>query len=250
MRALRILASPTLAAVLFPFALGLVLEGAVRAGLISKFAIPLPSSILAAIPQLATRNDLAGRFLSTASLAVVSGVLICVLGVLIGVLLYRLPRLGAAAEPLVAGFAAAPLILAYPIFLVFFGRNPSALIAFATVGGLAPVVLKTTEGLKTVRPVFRKVGQTLKLTPRQAFFKIELPAALPTIVTGIRLGFVFGLIHLIAFEFLLNYGGLGGLVAEFSELYNPPATFAAILFVMMLCALVIFVTERLERWIR
>lgn len=246
----RVLLSPRLATVLFPFVLGLLLEAGIAAGMISKFAIPPPSNILAEFPGLFVEHDLVRRFLVTAGLAVVSGVLITVLGISLGVFLYRVRRLGSAAEPLVAGFAAAPLVLAYPIFLVFFGRNPSALIAFATIGGLAPVILKTMEGLNGVRPVFRKVGSTYDLTPRQSFFKIELPAALPTIVVGVRLGFVFGLIHLIAFEFLLNYGGLGGLVAEFSELYNPAATYAAILCVMILSALVFLGMERLQKWIR
>jgi len=236
--------------IITPFLFLYLLELAIGAGLISRFAVPFPSDVLAAIPGLVRDNNLLGRFASTLGMASLAGLLICTLGVALGAFLARFRRIGIAAEPLVGAFAASPMVLAYALFLVFFGRNFVAAVAFAVVGGLPPVILKTREGLSTVRPVFLNVGRSLGISSRQMFFKIELPAALPTIFTGVRLGFVFGLIHLIAFEFLLNFGGLGGLVAELAELYNPPATMAAMLFVIGLSAMVFFVLERAQRWIR
>lgn len=244
------LPSPLVTGIVVPVLFLFLLEALISANVISRFAIPLPSSVLSAIPTLVRDNNLLGRFANTLGLAVLAGALICVIGVALGVLFAKVKWLGRTTEPLVGAFAAAPLILAYPIFLVFFGRSFLALVAFALVGGLAPVILKTREGLNSVRPVFLNVARSLRLTRSQTFFKIELPAALPTIFTGVRLGFVFGLIHLIAFEFLLNFGGLGGLVAELAELYNPTATWAAITFVIGLSAFVFFLLERAQQWIR
>lgn len=245
-----IVRKPATGGVLTLLALGVMLEGAIRQGLINRYAMPLPSSIISAYGGLFTNENILGRLATTATLAVTSFFLIGIIGIAMGVLLARRVALGRAMEPLVAAFAAAPLVLTFPVFLVFFGRTSQALIVFATVGGLAPVILKTMEGLANVRPVLKKVGSAFQLSPRQIFFKIELPAALPTIFTGVRLGCVFGLIHVVAMEFLLNFGGLGGLVAELAERYNPAATYASVSFVILISIVTFVALERIERCLR
>ena len=248
--AASILRKPATTTLLSLVAVGLLLEAAIRAGLVNRFAMPLPSSIIAAYGGLFRNEGILGRLLTTGSLALAASLLIGVIGLLLGILFARRVVLGKAFEPFVAAFAAAPLVLTYPIFLFFFGRTSWALIIFAVVGGIAPVILKTMEGLAEVKPVLKNVGKALQLSPQQMFFKIELPAALPTIFTGIRLGFVFGLIHLVAMEFLLSFGGLGGLVAELAERYNPAATYASVSFVILISIGAFVALERIERWLR
>jgi ABC-type nitrate/sulfonate/bicarbonate transport system permease component len=77
------------------------------------------------------------------------------------------------------------------------------------------------------------VGRALKLTRRQQFWKILLPAALPTVFVGMRLGLVFAMINIVGVEFLINFGGLGQLVNDLAERYDLPGTYAAILFVVL-----------------
>jgi ABC-type nitrate/sulfonate/bicarbonate transport system permease component len=81
--------------------------------------------------------------------------------------------------------------------------------------------------------VLLDVGSSLKLTRRQQFWKILLPAALPTVFVGMRLGLVFAMINIVGVEFLINFGGLGQLVNELAERYDLPGTYAAILFVVL-----------------
>ena len=121
-----------------------------------------------------------------------------------------------------------PIVLVYPLFLVIFGRSAMTIIMIGFVAGLAPVILKTIEGLAGVRPVLLKVGDSFKLTPWQQFWKIVFPAAVPTIFTGLRLGLIFALINIVGVEFLINFGGLGQLINELAERYDLPGTYAAI----------------------
>ena len=65
---------------------------------------------------------------------------------------------GLAYESWVASFAAAPLVLLYPLFLVIFGRNAATIVAMSFLSGLAPVVLKTKEGLDGTRRVLEREG--------------------------------------------------------------------------------------------
>jgi NitT/TauT family transport system permease protein len=140
--------------------------------------------------------------------------------------------------------------LAYPLFLVLFGRSPLTIIMLGFAAGVAPVVLKTIEGLAGARRVLIDVGRSLQATPRQLFRKIMLPAAMPSIFTGLRLGLTFSLINIVGVEFLINFGGLGQLINELSERYDLAGTYAAILFVLLVSVLFFAAMENAERWLR
>src|SRR5207237_743384 len=135
-------------------------------------------------------------------------------------------------------------------FLVIFGRSATTIVMIGFAAGLAPVILKTIEGLAGTRKVLLNVGRSFKVTPSQQFWKILLPAALPSIFVGLRLGLIFAMINIVGVELLINFGGLGQLINELAERYDLPGTYGAILFVILTSILFFAATERLERWMR
>jgi NitT/TauT family transport system permease protein len=189
------------------------------------------------------------RFLLTAWECLAAGVLLTVFGIALGVLLHRVQLFRLACETWVAAMASAPLVLAYPLFLVLFGRSATTIIIMSFLAGLAPVILKTIEGLSSTRRVLVNVGRSFKLTPSQQFWKIYLPSSLPTIFVGIRLGLIFALINVVGVEFLINFGGLGQLINELAERYDLPGVYAAICFVVLVSIVFFATTERAERWL-
>jgi NitT/TauT family transport system permease protein len=228
----------------------LILEAIVLLGLLNPFLMPLPSDVMVALPRIVLEEDALGRFLFTASEAVTAGVIVAIGGVAGGVLLYRFDLLRRATETWVAAAASAPTVLLYPLFLVIFGRNAATIIAMGVVAGLAPLVLKTLEGLSATRAVLIDVGRSFNLTPSQQFWKILFPAALPTVFVGLRIGLIFTMLNIVGVEFLINFGGLGQLINEMADRYDVPGTYAAILFVVLISMLLFILIERLERWLR
>ena len=228
----------------------LVVEILVYADILNRFIIPPPSDVLAAFPRVITEEHVLSRFVLTASEAVAASVLVTIFGVAGGVLLYQFNLLRLATETWVAAIAAAPLVLMYPLYLVIFGRNATTIVMMGFTAGLAPVILKTLEGLSGTRRVLINVGKSFNLTPSQQFWKILFPAALPTIFVGLRLGLIFSLINIVGIEFLINFGGLGQLINELAERYDLPGTYAAICFVILVSVCVFVLMERLERWLR
>lgn len=231
-------------------AIAAALEALLQAGVLNRFIIPPPSAVLSSLWRVFTDEHIPERFLTTAGEALAAGLMISVVGISTGLLLQRWPLMRKATETWIAGFAAAPVVLAYPLFLVLFGRSAWTIIMIGFVAGLAPVILKTLEGLASVRRVLLNVGRAFKLTPWQQFWKIEFPAAMPTIFTGVRLGLIFALINIVGVEFLINFGGLGQLINDLAERYDLPGVYAAILFVILVSVLFFAVLERLERWLR
>ena len=227
-----------------------IVEGLIRGGAINAFVVPLPSQVIAAIPRVVVEEHIPLRFWQTSKEVLWAALLLATVGIGLGVLLYRVRLLRRATESWVGALAAAPIVLMYPLFLVIFGRSATTIVMIGFCAGLAPVILKTVEGLAGTRPVLLDVGRTLKLTRRQQFWKILRPAALPSVCVGMRLGLVFAMINIVGVEYLINFGGLGQLVNDLAERYDLPATYAAILFVVIASVVFFDVTERLERWLR
>jgi NitT/TauT family transport system permease protein len=243
---------------LAPAALGLgsllisiiVIEMLIRAGAINRYIVPLPSQVALSFGRVITEEGVFARFRLTFIEALAAGALIAVVGISVGILLYRVKLLRLACETWVAAFASAPTVLMYPLFMVIFGRNATTIVMMGFVAGLPPVILKTIEGLSGARSVLINVGRSLRLTPVQMFLKILFPAALPTIFVGLRLGLIFTLINVVGVEFLINFGGLGQLINDLSERYDLPGTYAAICFVILVSVCFFIITGRVERWLR
>ena len=227
-----------------------LVEVGIRVGLINRFVVPPPSSVVASLGRVVTEEGIPERFSQTAFEAAGAALLVTLVRVPAVVLLHRFTRLRHIVEGWVAAFAAAPLVLAYPLFLVIFGRSQFTIIMMGFASGVAPVILKTLEGLSGVRRVLVDVGRSLKLTPFQQFRMVLLPAAVPTIFVGLRLGLIFALINIVGLEFLINFGGLGQLINELAERYDLPGTYAAIVFVVLVSVVFFLLLQRIEQWLR
>lgn len=242
--------APKIAGAVTVLAFLALLEAVIRAGWLNRYIVPPPTEVMSAFYRVITEEHVVFRFFFTAAECLATGVLLTVFGIIGGVILQRYELLRQATETWVAALAAAPVVLAYPLFMVIFGRNSLTIIMIGFVAALPPVILKTVEGIAGTRKVLINVGKSFNLTRSQQFWKIQFPAALPVIFTGVRLGLIFGLINVVGVEFLINYGGLGQLIEDLAERYDLPATYAAICFVILVSVLFYMTLEKIERWLR
>lgn len=228
----------------------LAAEILIRGGVISRYIVPPPSEIIGSFYRIVTQEHIVSRFLLTAAECLTAGLMITVFGIAGGVLMHRFKLLQQAVETWVAAMASAPVVLCYPLFMVIFGRSAWTIIMIAFIAALPPVILKTVEGISSTRKVLVNVGRSFNLSPVQQFWKILLPAALPTIFVGLRLGLIFALINIVGVEFLINYGGLGQLIEDLAERYDLPGTYAAICFAILVSVVFFMALEKIERWLR
>jgi NitT/TauT family transport system permease protein len=242
--------APQLAGIGLVVTLLVLLQLLIEAGLVNRFLVPPPSAIFASFRQLVVNEGLLQRFAATTGETFTASFLATLIGILAGWALHRWPTARRAYFGWAVGMAAAPLILIYPLFLVVFGRSMTTIIAMSVVSALTPIVVKTCEGLGSTRPVLINVGRSFSLTPVQQFWMIQFPAAVPTIFNGVRLGWIYALLSVVAAEYLIDFGGLGQLVADLADRYEMPAMYGAILFVALVSASFFLVLERLEEWLR
>ena len=225
-------------------------EVAVRGGVVSPFMLAPPSAVATSTLRLFAEGHLLRRFVATFGMCLAATGAAAAIGVPLGWLLYRKRLLGDAYEAWLGALFSAPLILLYPLFLVILGRNAWTIIVIGFVAGIVPIVLKTREALLGVPRVLIHVGRTFNLTERQVFWKVMFPAATPTIFTGVRLGLIYSLINIVGIEFLIDFGGLGQLVAETHERYDIAGMYGAIAFVITVSVVFFWLIGRIERWRR
>jgi NitT/TauT family transport system permease protein len=245
-----ILTSPVLAGLAGLFVLSALLEVAVATGLLSPLVFARPTQALAAIEMLRVQEGLFPAFLITLGQTFASTLLAVLVGIPAGVLLYRRRALGEAYEGWLAALFAAPIVLLYPLFLVIFGRGYTCLILMGFIPAAIPIILKVREGLLTVSKTLVNVGRSFRVPPRDMFWKIMFPAAVPSLFTGIRLGTMYALVNIVAIEYLVDFGGLGRIVSEMYFRFEVPGTYAGILFVVMVSVMLYAGFGRLERWLR
>lgn len=246
----RFFVPPALVGVAALLVVLLIMELLIQLNVISRFIVPPPSEIVASFGRVIVEEHVFSRFLLTLGECLTAGVMLTVFGIAGGVLMHRIKLLQQACETWVAAMAAAPLVLAYPLFMVIFGRNAWTIIMMGFFSALPPVILKTIEGISSTRKVLVNVGRSFNLSATQQFWKILFPAALPTIFVGVRLGLIFALINIVGTEFLINFGGLGQLINDLAERYDLAGTYAAICFVILVSVLFFMSLEKAERWLR
>ena len=142
---------------------GAIVEFLLRTGVMNRYVLPLPSEVLMALSRVVLEENILVRTRDTAFEVLSAGFLVVLVGVPIGALFHRSRLIRLALEDWMGALAAAPIVLAFPLFLVLFGRGPKTVIIIAFVYGVAPIVLKTLEGLSATRPVLTTTMRSASL---------------------------------------------------------------------------------------
>ena len=242
--------SPAMAGLLGIVVLATILELLVDAGVFSQLVLPRPTDTIMAFGPVQADMDLFGNFLVTLGMTVAATGLALLVGIPFGYFLYKNQAYGIAYEGWLAAAFAAPIVLLYPLFLVIFGKSYATLIAMGFIPGAIPIIIQTRQGLLGVSRTLLNVGRSFNLSERAMFWKIQLPAAVPTLFTGIRIGVMYTLVNIVAIEYLIDFGGLGRIVNEMAFRFDTPGTYASIIAVVFVSVFMYWAFGRVEKWLR
>lgn len=171
-------------------------------------------------------------------------------GVALGVWLGLRRFAGDVAEPMLVALYTIPKVTLYPVMLLVFGLGLSAKVAFGVIHGMVPIVLFTLGAVKTLPPVYLRAARTLHLTPWQTGWRVVLPAVLPEVVSGLRIGFSVTLLGVLIGEMFASQRGLGYLIINGISSHNVRMTTAVALMVMLFAvaanALLLMLDRRLQ----
>jgi NitT/TauT family transport system permease protein len=133
-------------------------------------------------------------------------------GLALGVICGGWQRIGDEVEPLVLALIATPKVMLYPIILLFFGLGDAAKIFFGLLHGLPPVVIVMANALRSLRPIYRKVAHTMRLSRASFALHVLIPAVTPEAVASFRICFALTLLGVLVGEMFASTRGLGHLL--------------------------------------
>ena len=170
----------------------------------------------------------------------------CGLGILIGAVVGGFAMLRDLLLPVFSSLYAVPIVILYPVFTAWFGIGPSSKIAFAGIYGFFPVMLSTAAGIRTIDPQFLLAARSMGATLPQQIIRVIIPASLPTVFAGLRLGGALTIIGVVVSEMLTSSAGIGYLVTLNRTILDSPRVFAAILAILVLSIAYYMLARALE----
>lgn len=223
-----------------------LVESSVRLGWISTFFLAAPTRALVVLwEQIVGGKALLLTGITLYEIAVSLAISV-VFGVLAGFLLWRYKLIGTSYEMFLAALFSSPVILAYPIFLVTFGRTSAAVIALSSIFGLIPIIINTKGAFQSVNPVLLQVGASLSLTGKQMFRHILVPAVAPTIFSGIRLALTYILKSVLGLEYVAQVGGVGMWLSDAAYRFEVEEVYAGLFGTILLSILFLYLINRSE----
>lgn len=220
-------------------------EGLARGGLVSPLFLAPPTTIAERL--LALRADLLKHTVVTLREVLIGFAIAATWGVIGGFVLALNRTLERIVEPFVTAFYAVPIIAIAPLLILIFGLGSPSKVATAAVYAGFPIIVNVITGVKHVDETLIKVVRSFGATHRQIIAKVILPGSMPSVIAGLRLGFIMALIAVIVSQMLAGYAGLGWLVAYAAGTFRTPDLYVGLILLAVVGVAANGLLRRLER---
>jgi NitT/TauT family transport system permease protein len=159
-----------------------------------------------------------------------------VVGLLIGVPLGAARFAGEVAEPILVALYSIPKVTLYPVILLIFGIGMPAKVAFGAIHGIVPISIFAMNAVRNINPTHLRTARVMRISSWELTWKILIPATLPEIVSGIRVGFSLALIGTLLGEMFGSQHGVGHLLMQAMSLHNIERILALTLLIVVFAA--------------
>jgi NitT/TauT family transport system permease protein len=225
-----------------PFVLGiasfavilLVWESVVRLNWVNPFFVSQPSAIAASLIRAARSGELWHNVaVSFREFAIGYGLSVAV-GIPAGALAGRFRTVEYALDPFLWFLYSAPLIAFYPIFVLWFGLGVPTVIAMAFLLSVTQIAASTLNGIQNVNPGLLRAARSFGATEGDLLWKVVLPASVPMVIAGLRLGIGRALMGVVVGELFGATAGLGYSISYYGALLKTTDMIASLVVIVVL----------------
>jgi NitT/TauT family transport system permease protein len=175
-----------------------------------------------------------------------------VVGIFVGLLMGRFREVEHFLDLYINALMSAPTTAFVPVLIMWFGLGVESRIAVVFLFSFFVIVINTLTGVKQVDRIWLEMARSFGAKEREIFFKVMLPAAMPAIMAGVRLGMGRAVKGMVTAEMLLTLTGIGAMVMQYGSAFATDALFAVILTIlgvaMITMKLVQWLDQRLTGW--
>lgn len=227
-------------------------EIAPRIGLVDSTFLPEFSVVVQALVDLAESGQLWEHISASLSRALKGFVIAVLVAVPLGIVIGWYRPVAQYLSPALELFRNTAALALLPVFVLILGIGETSKVALVIYACMFPILLNTISGVRTVDPLLIKSARSLGLPSYRLFQKVILPAALPTIFTGIRLSAAASILVLIAAEMVGARSGLGYLIMASQLNFQIPEMYAGILTIALVGLafnfVLVLIERRFSRW--
>jgi NitT/TauT family transport system permease protein len=214
------------------------------------YILPGPLTVLERFVRAWTEGTMAPEVAATLQEIVLGFVVGASIGLLAGYALARSRIVGLVLSPYLVAAQSTPILALAPLLILWFGPGLLSKIVICSLIVFFPVAVSTAVGLRSVDPRLLELGRSLRATRRQVLMTLEIPAALPSIMGGIRVGVTLAVVGAIVAEWVSPESGLGVLInLARGSLFDIPLMFAALLMLALLGVCLYGLAVLAERWL-
>jgi putative hydroxymethylpyrimidine transport system permease protein len=221
-------------------------EAIVRIANIPDYLLPAPSGVAVALKQDWTQYLAPAMWVSLREVLIGFAVA-AILGIGLAIVLHLFGPLRRAVYPLLIGSQTIPIVVLAPILVIMLGYGIAPKLVIVALICFFPIVVNGLDGLRSVDEDYIRMMRTLDAGRWAIFRRIEFPAALPSIFSGMRIAATFAAIGAVFGEWSGASAGLGFVMLEATPNLQTARIFAAILILTLIALLLFGVVSLLER---
>jgi NitT/TauT family transport system permease protein len=203
---------------------------------VSPLILPAPSVVLHALGTALGERDTYAQASVTLGETVGGFLIALVVGGAAGILFGKVAWLERALQPILVAIQVVPKIALVPLFIVWFGFGMGSKVVIAAVLAFLPIMSNTVLGVKSIEPGHREVMQTLRAGRAARLAWLDLPSAMPYLLTGMEVGIILAMIGAVVGEFLAGTEGLGHMAVAALNGFEVDVLFAIIIILAALGA--------------
>lgn len=211
------------------------------------YLFPPLSSILVAWVELVRSGQLIRSLLVSLQALTLGFLLSVAVGIPVGLLMGRYRRLEAFLDLYMTALLAIPIISFIPLLVIAFGLGLHSRVWIVFLFAFVIIAINTKAGVRNVDPTLTEMARSFGARERDLFMKIIVPAALPMIMAGLRLGMGRAVVGMITSEVVLAVVGIGAILMSFGASFDTPALFATILTVILLAVAALSLIQNVDR---
>lgn len=211
-----------------------VWQGTVSFGLAPATLLPPPGLVFMRMAQQLTSASFNRDILATLLRLFAGFSIAVVLGIAIGLAAAVSPAINAAVRPVVRVLAPLPKVALYPALLLLLGFGHESKITLVAADALFPILLSTYYGASIVEQKLIWSAMAAGTPPRAILFKVILPAAAPSILTGCRIGLVISCIVVFLAEMITSTDGLGHALITAARTFQAVDMFVPLITISLL----------------
>lgn len=214
----------------------LIWSALIQWGNLPAFVLPAPVDVWQRFLQVAKDGTLLQNTLVTLS-EVLSGLLTgSLLATLIGYSLAKSPVLEKIVSPFLVASQAVPTVAIAPLLVIWFGPGMFSKVLICALTVFFPILVNTIIGVQAVPEELRDLMRSMKATRGQTLYYLELPASLPVLFGGLRIGATLSVIGAVVGEFVGSNRGLGFLINVGRGQFDMPLVFVALFMLILLAS--------------